>query len=384
MLELLLLLLPVAASSGWLAAKQHYHKEKNAPLHKHYFTGLNFLLNEQPDKAVEVFIKLLEVNTDTVEMHFALGNLFRKKGEVERYIRIHQNLIARPQLSKTQRSQALHALAKDYLSAGVLDRSERLFLDALEENNHDIESMYYLLDIYQQEKNWEQAIELAQKIQSSTGKSKHIEIAHYYCELAEKKIQSNELGAAKLFLKRAINIDKKSARALLIKAKIEDNLGNHEQAIEILKKIKEDNADYFSESIPSLISYHHHLQTEKELYSFLEKSIENCPRISSAIALTTHLQTQDFQKAKQFLADYLKQHPSLRGLFHLIELQFNIATALEKENLQLLHLLLKQLLTKSPTYLCHQCGFSGKTLLWLCPSCKQWNTTKPILGLEGE
>src|SRR3990167_2233638 len=116
-------------------------------------------------------------------MHFALGNLFRKKGEVERSIRIHQNLIALPQLSKTQRSQALHALAKDYLSAGVLDRSERLFLDALEENNHDIESMYYLLDIYQQEKNWEQAIELAQKIQSSTGKSKHIEIAHYYCVL---------------------------------------------------------------------------------------------------------------------------------------------------------------------------------------------------------
>lgn len=386
MVELLLLLLPVAAASGWMAAKQHYHdNNKNEPIPKDYFTGLNFLLNEQPDKAVEVFIKLLEVNTDTVETHLALGNLFRKQGEVDRSIRIHQNLIARPQLAKTQRSQALFALAKDYFSAGVLDRSERLFLDALEENSRDLDSLYHLLDIYQQEKSWEQAIEIAQKLAAVTNKSRHIEIAHYYCELAEKALQTNEIGQARAYLKNAFSVDEHNARASLLKAKIEAGLSHHAAAIQTLERMQNDSPAYFSEAIPLLVSYYKHLQQEQALFSLLEKSLAKCPRISSALVLAQHLQQQDPHQAIVFLGNYIKEHPSLRGLQALLELQLMLQPSTpEAEYIQTTRTLISHMLAHKPIYLCQHCGFSGKTLLWLCPSCKQWSSIKPILGLEGE
>lgn len=384
MVELLLLLLPVAAASGWMAAKQHYHDKKNDPIPQDYFKGLNFLLNEQPDKAVEVFIKVLEVNSDTVETHLALGNLFRKQGEVDRAIRIHQNLIARPHLAKAQRNQALFALAKDYLSAGVLDRSERLFLDALEENNRDLDSLNHLLDIYQQEKSWEQAIETAQKLQSLTGKSRQTAIAHYYCELTQQALNAGEIGQARLYLKRAFATDKQAARASLLKAKMEASLERYPQAIQALEHLKENNPDYFSEAIPALVSYHKQLNSEKVLCDYLEKSLETCPRTSSALVITEHLHEQDPQQAIHFLTQYLRKNCSLRGLVALLDLQQNCSSESEKDRIQQVQTSIKHLLAQAPTYLCHQCGFNGKTLLWICPSCKQWNSIKPIIGLEGE
>ncbi|MBI5448605.1 MAG: lipopolysaccharide assembly protein LapB [Gammaproteobacteria bacterium] len=391
MIELLLLLLPVAAASGWMAAKQHHQKNiQNEPIPKDYFTGLNFLLNEQPDKAVEVFIKLLEVNADTVETHLALGHLFRKQGEVDRAIRIHQNLIARPQLTKAQRNQALFALAKDYFSAGVLDRSERLFLDAFDENNRDLDSLQHLLDIYQQEKSWEQAIEIAKKLTALTGKSQHVEIAHYYCELAEKALHTKELGQARHLLKQALASDKHNARALLLKAKIEASLQDYQTAIHTLESIKENNPAYFSETIPLLVIYHQQSNKRYDLFSFLEKSLVDCPRISTALVLTQQLQQSHPERAYLFLKNYLTAHPSLRGLYALLELasqlptQNNASCAQADEKIPLIQTLLAPTLLNHPIYLCQHCGFSGKTLLWLCPSCKQWNVIKPILGLEGE
>ncbi len=384
MVELLLLLLPVAAASGWMAAKQHYHDQNNEPIPKDYFKGLNFLLNEQPDKAVEVFIKLLEVNSDTVETHLALGNLFRKQGEVDRAIRIHQNLIARPHLAKAQRNQALFALAKDYLSAGVLDRSEKLFLDALEENNRDLDSLHHLLDIYQQEKSWEDAIHITQKLESITGKSKHVEIAHYHCELAEKALQHQEIGQARLFLKRALTADKCNARATLLKANMEAGLEHYQAAIHTLEQIKEDSPAYFSEAIPLLVRYHQHLNTETAFIHYLKQHLHACPRISGAQILAKHFQAKNPHDAIAYLTNYIRHHPSLRGLHLLLSLQLRVNPDTETERINVTLSLLEHIIANNPTYLCHHCGFSGKTLLWLCPSCKQWNSIKPILGLEGE
>ena len=210
-IDLLLLLLPVAAASGWYAAKRsidaNTHKD-NDGFTRPYLVGLNYLLNEQPDKAVDVFIKMLEVDSEMVETHLALGTLFRRRGEADRAIRIHQNLIARPNLSKELRLQALLALGEDYLKAGVLDRAERVLLEFTEIASGEIAiiGLRHLLDIYQQEKRWDLAINIANKLLTH-GEPYQRNIAHYYCELALQAKAQSQLEQTQRYLKRALEIE---------------------------------------------------------------------------------------------------------------------------------------------------------------------------------
>src|SRR5919205_889379 len=180
-----LLALPLFFVLGWLAAridiKQLVSESRALPMS--YFKGLNFLLNEQPDKAIEAFIEVVKVDPQTVELHFALGSLFRRRGEVERAIRMHQNLVERPDIAEDQKRAALFELAQDYLKAGLLDRAEELFLK-LEGTAHAEAALKFLLEIYQQEKEWQKAIGIAEKLESVTGRSHQKEIANFYCELA--------------------------------------------------------------------------------------------------------------------------------------------------------------------------------------------------------
>ena len=172
-MNLLWLLLPVAALSGWWIGRRRGNSNKNqssSSIYPEYFKGLNFVLNEQPDKAIEVFIRMLEVDSETVETHLALGNLFRRRGEVDRAIRIHQNLIARPTLDREQRAHALLELGMDYMRLGLLDRAEGLFLELVESDLHLNQAYTELLEIYQQEKDWENAINIARKLELISGK----------------------------------------------------------------------------------------------------------------------------------------------------------------------------------------------------------------------
>lgn len=220
----LLVLVPIAAFAGWIVAgkgSRFSMDNNNGMVPKDYLLGLNFLLNEEPDKAVDVFIKMLEVDSDTVETHLALGSLFRRRGEVDRAIRIHQNLIARPHLDKQQRIQALMALGQDYMRAGVLDRAERIFLEVVENGSETGPSLHYLLDIYQQEKAWDQAVLIARKIAVSTGEAMQSNIAHYYCELALEARMANDNDLARRHLRKALTIDKKCVRASLLQGDLE-------------------------------------------------------------------------------------------------------------------------------------------------------------------
>ena len=168
-----LLALPLFFGLGWVAARidiRHLVSESRA-LPRSYFKGLNFLLNEQPDKAIESFIEVVKVDPETVELHFALGSLFRRRGEYDRAIRMHQNLVERPNLGAEQKLAAMFALAQDYLKAGILDRAEALFA-RLEEGPHAAEARGFLLDIFQQEKDWERAIDMARRLQRDSGESR--------------------------------------------------------------------------------------------------------------------------------------------------------------------------------------------------------------------
>ncbi len=240
MYSLLWLLLPAAAASGWWAALYSQRKRRRisqARFHSAYGQGLNYLLNEQPDKAVEVLVQLVEVDPDTVELHLALGSLFRRRGEVARAIRVHQNIAARTGLSPELRGQARLELGRDYLKAGLLDRAEHLFKRLLGEGAHERLVCQYLVDIYQQEKEWSRAIEVARRIADSDPGQWKIRIAHYHCELGEEALARGDVGEAMVRAEYARCEDADCARALLLRAAACQHAGDFHTAIEVYQSM---------------------------------------------------------------------------------------------------------------------------------------------------
>lgn len=391
--NLLLLLLPLAALSGWfLGRKKQPNKMKPSAgtfsLPQDYFVGLSYLINEQADKAVDIFIKLLEVNSDTFETHLTLGSLFRRRGEVDRAIRLHQNLIARPQLNKTQRTQALAALAEDYLRAGVLDRAERLLIELSEitENNPQlVNSLQHLLHLYEQQKDWEQAIIIAKKIAQLTGEIQHIAIAHFYCEIAEVAVNKKQLEKARKHLQMALKADPHCARANLLLGTLEMMTAQFKSAITAFQQIMQQDADYISEIIKPMAECYMQLNQEKQLIADLMTYVKTYPRITLVLVLSEHLRKfQGNKTAIEFIASQIRLHPSLRGVAHLVELYLESSQGDARDKLSILQHFINALLADKPIYRCGQCGFSAKILYWQCPQCRHWNSVKPIHGLEGD
>ena len=300
------LLLPAAAWSGWWIASRNYaNKEKQTGHHfsREYVVGLNYLLNEQPDKAVDVFIRLLEVDSDTVETHLALGSLFRRRGEVDRAIRIHQNLIARPQLSLLQRKEALMALGQDYMSAGVFDRAERIFIEVVElGGSREVSSLHGLLAIYQQEKAWEKALDIIKKLEVSTGNSLHSQAAHYHCEIANHALKTNAYDKAHTAIRQALAIDKLSVRASLMLANFEIKNGRYKQAIRALKNVIEQDAEFLTEIIEPLVHCHRELDAMDECVDYLEQTLADYPRASVIFVVGEYLR---HEKSVDFAIDFV-------------------------------------------------------------------------------
>ncbi|MDR1057882.1 MAG: lipopolysaccharide assembly protein LapB [Coxiellaceae bacterium] len=389
MLQLLLLLLPIAAISGWFAGWRYRKsvevRSEGNFIPPGYFLGLNYLINDQPDKAVDVFIKMLEVNTDTVETHLALGNLFRRRGEVDRAIRIHQNLIARPQLVQKQRMQALLELARDYLRAGVFDRAERLFLELIKLDGDIHLSLNSLINIYQQQKDWHQAITTAKKLESVSHVNMHNAIAHYYCELADQARLSNESQQAYKYLDNALNTDINCARANIILGQLYFAEGYYEQAIKASQMVYNQDAEYVSEVIDLLGKSYKQIGKEEEYIAYLVERIAEKPRIYYVLAMAEHLVAkQGDMVALAYLAHQMPKCLSLRGLERMLDLYINHVDISMKEQILLLKEFITQLFKNKPIYRCVHCGFAGKNLYWQCPSCRWWNSVKPIHGLEGD
>lgn len=361
--------------------KRNDYQKLNLP--RDYLVGLNYLLNEEPDKAVDVFIKMLEVDSNTVETHLAVGKLFRRKGEVDRAIRIHQNLIARPQLDKTYREQSLYELGQDYLSAGVLDRAERVFLEVIGIREYAVPALRALLDIYQQEKSWENAIQMAQKLEVATKKNMQPIIAHYYCELAELAAAKNQTEQAAQYIKQAIQSDDRCVRASLFQAKADMAKGDYKQALRSLNRIKDQNPDFLSEAVEFMATCYEALSEEEKLIAYLTDMLKQYPQVPVVLILAERIRRWKGDKiATDFIADYVRRYPSVRGLKTYIQLHMNNTEGRTREDLQILHNLTIKLLADKPDYQCSSCGFSGKSLHWHCPGCKQWSTIKPLLSFE--
>jgi len=350
-----------------------------------YLKGLNYVLNEQQDKAIDLFISMLEVDSDTVETHLALGYLFRRRGEVDRAIRIHQNLIARPTLSEDQRSLALLELGMDYMRSGLLDRAESLFKELVNSRRYNIQAYMELMDIYQQGKDWQEAIEVARRLQSINGDDLSRQIAQFYCELAEQTLAKGALKDAKQYVRRALNSNPDCVRASLLEADIAAREGNFRLALKSFKRIEKQDHDYLPEVIAPIMQCYRELGKLDDAMKYLQDIVSRYGGITPLLHLTRLIEeTRGEKEAINFISQELKRRPSVRGVDKLMEYVLGMADGEIKENLQTIKEMTEKLLDNSPVYRCHHCGFDAKSLHWHCPSCKQWSSIKPVFGVAGE
>ncbi|MCU0766172.1 MAG: lipopolysaccharide assembly protein LapB [Gammaproteobacteria bacterium] len=385
MLELLWLLLPAAAASGWIAARRSADTASRRPPERDpaYFRGLNYLLDEQPDKAIDVFVRMLEVDGETVETHLALGSLFRRRGEVERAIRIHQNLIARPTLSREQRAQALLDLGLDYMRAGLFDRAENLFLELRDTKLLQEQALEGLRVIYQQEKDWEKCLQVAEDLESIGGRPLGLERAHYYCELAELARAAGEEDRAHAMLKKALGASKDLSRAIWLQAALEIAAGDYKAGARLLNRIAEQDPDLVPEVLPQLVECHRRLGQRRELVALLEGLLASRGEPAVLLMLADVVQEDEGEPAAlRYVAQHLGPRPSLASLLRLIRLAERAPNAVVPDLMPVLRDAVERLLERRPAYQCAHCGFNAKTLHWQCPGCRRWSTIKPVRDLD--
>lgn len=386
-LWLVLALLPLAALSGWWAAARTYRREERRDrkaISSNYFRGLNYLLNEQPDKAIEVFLKLAEINTETAETHLALGNLFRRRGEVDKAIRFHQHIIGRSNLSEQHRTQALLELGEDYMRAGLLDRAEKLFCELADDGRYSEVAIGNLLSIYQQEKDWKNAIVQARKLGGVCDRDTSALIAQFHCELAVQAKEAGERENARRHIASARTHHDECVRAWLLDADLDladtrwESAGlKYQQACQLDPDISllvvDDLARCFAEQ-----------GREPELLEWLERLVTKGSTLAPVLACAAIRADSDPARAIDFLLEHLQKRPTARGLYQLLELMHRHGHRIDEINPELLRNLMHRLLADQPRFRCRQCGFSGHTWHWQCPSCREWETTRPVIGVLGE
>ncbi len=376
MQEYLWLLLPVAAASGWYAARRSAARQPQKNFaDEEYFRGLNYLLDNRPDKAIEVFVRMVEVDQDTVETHLALGNLFRRRGEVDRAIQIHQNLIARSGLNVEQRARALLELGEDYMKAGVYDRAEGLFKELVANDAFVSQALQHLLTIYQQERDWHAAIATGRRLEQISEQQHHHETAHFYCELAsEARRQADEAGAERL-VRQARREDPVCVRASLLAASLKMDRGQYRGAIRMLKTIAAQDPRFIPETLAPLQQCYRAMDRETDIIEYLRGLLESHPSGYLTAALADLLNRfHGVEAAEQFLVEALRQHPSVPGLRRLIELKLDRSG---REDLRPILEAGRELLDSKLCYQCSHCGFEGRSLHWRCPGCQSWNTVRP-------
>ena len=374
-----LLALPLFFGLGWFAArvdiKQLLSESRMLPLS--YFKGLNFLLNEQPDKAIEAFIEVVKVDPQTIELHFALGGLFRRRGEVERAIRMHQNLVERPDLAAEQKLTALYELAQDYFKAGLLDRAEELFLK-LEGTTYAEQALRFLLEIYEQEKDWNKAIEIAGKLETVTGRSHQKEIANFRCELALNELMHSRPEAARPHLAQALAHHRLCVRANLLLGDLEIAAKHPQAAIEAWKRIETQNPQYLALVAERIFNAYKQMGKLEEGVNLLRGYLAKYPSLDLLnVVFQGILESQGTEPAYRLARDELRRMPTLLGLDKLLEAQMLEAPPDRRRDLELVKELVNQHTRSLAMYKCDVCGFRARQYYWHCPGCAEWETYSP-------
>lgn len=389
MLELLFLLLPVAAAYGWYmgrrSAQQDKEQESNR-LSREYVTGVNFLLSNQQDKAVELFLDMLKDDSNTFEAHLTLGNLFRSRGEVDRAIRIHQALTESASLTFEQRLLAVQQLGRDYMAAGLYDRAEESFNQLVDEEDFRRSALQQLLQIYQATSDWQTAIDVAEKLVKMGKDQLRVDIAHFYCELALLAMGSDDLDKALTLLKKGATADSQCARASIMMGRIYMAQQDYARAVEALRQVLDQDKELVSETLPMLQECYQHLDQPLDWANFLRRCVEENTGATAELMLVDILEREEgAEVAQAYINRQLQRHPTMRVFHRLMDFHLHEAeNGRTKENLQGLRDMVGEQIRTKPRYSCRKCGFTSQSLYWQCPSCRTWASVKPIRGLDGQ
>ncbi len=371
-----LLLIPVFFGLGWAAARvdmrQVVHESRALP--RSYFQGLNFLLNEQPDKAIDSFLEVAKVDSQTVELHFALGNLFRRRGETERAIRMHQNLIDLPEVEERIRLQALSELGQDYLKAGLLDRAEEMFNKllgtALEE-----EAKRNLLEIYQLEKEWLKAVTIARELPDVAS---HREIAEYYCELAASEIMRSRPDEARQYLDVAMQENRKCVRASLLQGDLLLQEGKPQAAIEAWQRIEQQDPAYLALVAQRLLEAYRKQERLAEGIALLSGYLERYPSLDLLeVVYQLVLESEGTEAAYRLVRGELQRNPTLLGLEKLMSARLPLVSPEVRPDVELAKTIIQGYTKRLSRYRCDNCGFKARQFYWRCPACGGWETYPP-------
>ncbi|MGI9291132.1 MAG: lipopolysaccharide assembly protein LapB [Gammaproteobacteria bacterium] len=356
---------------------------QGSTLNADYIKGLNYLLNEQPDQALEVFMRMVEVDDETLETHFALGSLFRRRGEVDRAIRVHQNIIARPNLSAMHREHALVSLAEDYLSAGLFDRAEKLFLELRESAEYKVRALRKLVRIYEITHDWGQAIEVFRELEKADADLEPTgQISHYHCELAEHAVQDRDFPKARELLKKAGSDRYGTVRARLMLGDLARQTGDHKDAVKIYRSVMDAESRLIGEMVPRLAESCRGLEDQDLLTTSLNKLRKKDPLASKAIALAAiHDDTIQNETALECLWDYIADDRILSKLVDIESVRQRDPAA-RSEAITRVRSGLAALISSTHRYRCNNCGYITSQLLWQCPSCRQWDTVVPVEQLS--
>ncbi|MYM24640.1 lipopolysaccharide assembly protein LapB [Duganella sp. FT135W] len=374
-----LLGIPVFFGLGWVAARVDIRQllSESRTLPRGYYKGLNFLLNDQPDKAVDAFIEIVRLDPESAEMHFALGNLFRRRGETERAIRVHQNLLARPDLPQEQKEHAQYELGMDYLKAGLLDRAEETF-NSLLNGTYAAQARRALLEIFQREKEWPRAIEAAIGLQEAGAGSRQKEIAQFYCELAQDALVHLHPEQALALLDKSLQADRVNVRATLLTGDAQLAQGDLEGALLTWRRVEQISVPHVALVAPRLMDGYRKVGRPQEGVNLLKSYLEQASSIDLVeVVYKAVLELDGVEAAKQLVGEQLRRTPTLLGLDKFLEARLMDAPAAVMPELSMVKNLVHSYTQKLARYQCSHCGFKARQFYWQCPGCSKWETYPP-------
>jgi lipopolysaccharide biosynthesis regulator YciM len=380
----MLLIFPLFFGMGWLAARIDIKEllSESSVLPNSYFQGLNFLLNEQQDKAIEAFIEVVKVDPQTVELHFALGSLFRRRGEVDRALRMHHNLVDRVDLDDDKRQQAIFELAQDYLKAGILDRAESLFSE-LEGTTYAKQSFEFLLELFQKERDWLKAISATQRLAALSGQSYNKQAAFFYCELADQEIAAANFAGAREYLQQALQVDPNAVRATMMLGDLFAGEGKHADAIDMWKHIETQDAQYLPLVAERMLDSYRILNDELGGIALLREYLGKYHSLDMMnVVFAGVLKNEGSAAAYQLVRDELVRNPTLLGLDKLLEARLLEISGDMRADVELVKDLVHKRTRNLATYHCAHCGFNAHQFYWHCPACHAWGSYSPRRGEE--
>jgi lipopolysaccharide biosynthesis regulator YciM len=367
-----ILILVLLLVGGYYLRRLYRKRRRQLRFSNEYFQGLNYLLNDEQDKALEIFLKLVEVDWETIDTSLALGSLFRRKGEIDKAIKLHQNLLARPSLPPVYKTRVLLELGRDYLQAGWLDRAENLFNEVTRDAVFASDALWHLITIYQQEHEWHEAIKSAWRYQKLSKEDMRPVIAQYYCELSEHMLAEDNLKDAEKLASQALSTDGNCVRASILLGRIAMARERFQKAILFFQQVEYQNSQFLPIVLDYLAACYKNVSSLKTLVAYLQNSEHKDDTDISVFVARLIAETEGRAAAQKYLVSRMQAQPTLAGVIRLLELDCesnHCDEALPK--------IAAKLLEKHHSYQCCKCGYAANTLYWLCPSCHSWSGMQP-------